>query len=298
MSYKTQKLGKREDVSACRYLETGELELTYMAIKMVQNIKLDDFESGLFWELYRGMESSFMNFLDYVPFFKGNEDVYSPKLLALIQQIGNYVDSAFKEMARYKGFTSNSGCKTIREKKDDSKIVNMSLYRETFEKLYCLSSVDVYAKVLPTRRKLAPFEEFEHNKSPEWWKIYNKLKHDLAINLHKANLNNTLRALAGAFVLNVVHIPSAIRLFDYGVMKAKIMTEPDAPSMHISKYHVKTIIKTGRRYPFVVETPLFFYERSQDFPVADETFRGLKELYEDSEDRNAPDIEEIVNKTD
>lgn len=85
---------------------------------MIRDIKLDDFESGLFWELYRDMESTFMAFLDYVPFFKGNEKVYSPKLLALIQQIGNYVDSAFKEMARYKGFASNSGCRAIGEKAD------------------------------------------------------------------------------------------------------------------------------------------------------------------------------------
>lgn len=85
--------------------------------------------------------------------------------------------------------------------------------------------------------KLVPFEEFKHNKSPEWWKIYNKLKHDLSIHLRKANLTNTLRALAGAFVLNVVHNPSALRLVNYGIMKAQIMTDPNAPSMkHLGGY--------------------------------------------------------------
>jgi len=245
---------------------------------MANSKKLDSFESGLFWELYRGMESAFMTFLDYVPFLEGNETVYSPKLLALIQQIGNYVDSAFKEMARYRGFTHNSDCETIRKNKDNSKIVNIGLYRETFETPYCLSSAEVEAKVLLKRRRLVPFEEFKQDTSPEWWKIYQKLKHDLSVHLPKANLTNTFRALAGAFVLNVVHIPSALKLIEYGVMKAQITTDPNAPMMHLDKYHREMIIKTGQNYSFVVQTPLFLYKRSQEFPVTDETLEETRKL--------------------
>jgi len=37
----------------------------------------DRFENGYFWELYKDLKSQFRNFLEYVPYFEGNEKVYS-----------------------------------------------------------------------------------------------------------------------------------------------------------------------------------------------------------------------------
>jgi len=44
----------------------------------------DNFEKGIFWELYKDLERQFQNFLEYVPYLPGNETVYSFKLLNLI----------------------------------------------------------------------------------------------------------------------------------------------------------------------------------------------------------------------
>jgi hypothetical protein len=56
-------------------------------------------------------------------------------------------------------------------------------------------------------------------KRPQWWDFYNDTKHDISINLKKANLETIRNALAGAFLLNVIHEPAALQLFDYGLLK-------------------------------------------------------------------------------
>ena len=75
----------------------------------------DSFESGYLWELYMDLERQFENFLEYVPYIDGNESVHSFKLLNLITSIGGYVDSAFKEMARYPRFSDNKDCQRLSE---------------------------------------------------------------------------------------------------------------------------------------------------------------------------------------
>lgn len=65
--------------------------------------------------MYKDLESRFQNFLEYVPYFEGNQKVYSFKLLNLILSIGVHVDSALKEMARYPEFAGNKDCTKIQE---------------------------------------------------------------------------------------------------------------------------------------------------------------------------------------
>jgi len=37
---------------------------------------LDNFENGIFWELYKDLERQFQDFLEYVPYLSGNEKAY------------------------------------------------------------------------------------------------------------------------------------------------------------------------------------------------------------------------------
>jgi len=48
---------------------------------------MDNFEKGIFWELYGDLERQFENFLDYVPYLEANENTYSFKLLNLILRL-------------------------------------------------------------------------------------------------------------------------------------------------------------------------------------------------------------------
>ena len=58
----------------------------------------DNFRNGYFWELYTDLEHQLRDFLEYVPYLPGNEDIYSFRLLNLILSIGGHVDSTLKEM--------------------------------------------------------------------------------------------------------------------------------------------------------------------------------------------------------
>jgi hypothetical protein len=192
--------------------------------------KTDKFENGNFWELYKDLERQFDNFLEYVPYLEGNEGTYSFKLANLILGIGGHVDSAFKEMARYPRFCSNVECKEIlalmaksEENVKEGKApltVPIRLPLKAFEKEYQLTKKKVIFKRLPDRETILPFAPCnERTNVPKWWEVYNGLKHDFSANFKTANVRNTRDALAGAFLLNAIHIPSALRMYRYDIIK-------------------------------------------------------------------------------
>jgi len=235
---------------------------------------MDRFESGYFWELYRDLESQFQKFLDYVPYLEGNEDAYSFKLANLMLSIGGHVDSAFKEMARFAEFLNNEDCAKIVRllKMSDENVkkgkapmtVPIKLALSAFEKEYNLSSTKVLFKCLPEREEVIPFHPFNPmTAAPEWWEVYNGLKHDISLNLRKANLKNSRNALAGAFLLNVRHTPALLRLFDYDIMKVQVREGKNlakvSASVRLKRGAIQKMIKEGRTIPGFVETPLFIF---------------------------------------
>ena len=230
----------------------------------------DNFETGVFWELYLDLERQFQNFLEYVPFLPENEKVCSFKLLNLILSIGGHVDSAFKEMARYPDFSNNEECKKILEKLRKSEerakqgkspiTVGISLPLKAFDKEYGISKERIIFKPLTEGELIVPFHP--HNPrtgAPEWWEVYNGLKHDVSVNVKKANLQNTLFALAGACILNLRHIPAVFRFYDIGLLKVqwdeKFGGKPACDE--ILRDQVKDML--GENSPFYLETPLFMY---------------------------------------
>lgn len=230
----------------------------------------DSFENGFFWELYLDLERQFRNFLEYVPYLQENENVYSFKLLNLIVSVGGHVDSAFKEMARYPEFSGIEECKKILRilKKSEENIkvgkppkpVPIYFHLKAFDKLYGISKDRIIFKRLPEGELITPFHP--HNPktgAPEWWDIYNGLKHDVSVNIQKASLRNALLALGGACILNVRHIPAVFRLYDFGLLKLaweeKFYRKPACEE--IPREQVKDMLDENS--PFCVETPLFTY---------------------------------------
>lgn len=232
----------------------------------------DNFENGVFWEIYKDLEHQFENFLDYVPYLEGNENVYSFKLLNLILSIGGHVDSAFKEMARYPKFSGNKECQEILGKLKESEVrkeegkgpipVAISLPLEAFENEYKLSARKVKFKLTP-EKPIAPFTPHNPNtNAPKWWESYNALKHDVGVNIGLANLKTTLNALAGAFLLNAIHYPSVSMLHKYGVIKIEFERTAYETVLHesASSEWVKQRYEETGNLPTTLETPLFIYD--------------------------------------
>lgn len=102
------------------------------------------FVDGFFWNNFKSMEQDFLRFLEYTPYCVMNDDMYSPKLTGLLLQIGGYIDSAFKEMARFFTFTEVKSYKIKRsvltEKLERKAVKNIIDYCAVFEGIYELSN--------------------------------------------------------------------------------------------------------------------------------------------------------------
>jgi len=235
----------------------------------------DNFENGYFWELYLDLEHQLRDFLEYVPYLPGNKNTYSFKLLNLILSIGGHVDSALKEMIRYKGLTTDDNIKNIRERlqrcekavASNSKINNSDkvYMRETFavfERKYNLSARIVEYKILPRRQPNQPFVSIKNAPRTSWWSIYNGLKHDVAAALEEATLKNVWDALACAFILNVVHQPGMERLLKYRQLMHDTGWDyaQTAQQGGIRKSHLAGWAENGTDKTVFVETSLFVYK--------------------------------------
>lgn len=207
------------------------------------------------------LERQFIDFQNYVPYLDGNETVYSFRLMNLILAIGAHVDSAFKEMFRCSEFSKKYD-KIL--KKVNAGRATMTDYRK-LDQEYCISKRKVDFKRLPEREVVIPFQKFEALKSPDWWTAYNKIKHEFSQNFKMATLKTARDALAGAFLLNVVHKPAILRLFEYGIAKSKYRevwskkggaTYAMRPTVEI----IKNILKDTVYPPLYVETNLFYFD--------------------------------------
>jgi len=241
---------------------------------MVSTATDNTFENGFFWNNYKSIESDFITFLDFVPYYKSNLKMYSPKLTGLLLRIGGYVDSAFKEMANYFEFDEilvydRRKGKMKREKNVIKDIIDAC---GVFESIYKLSSNNggvLIAKLDSGDQSLHPFGGFSVVEKPEWWDAYNKVKHEYSLHFKKASIDKVLEGLAAAFLLNVVHYPSVKLLWQLGYLKTgaqagaktgRGFTEIYLSETHADHYMVQAAselkpLNIGIR----IETPIFLY---------------------------------------
>lgn len=233
-----------------------------------------NFENGGYWEYYRDLERQFENFLELVPYLSGNENTYSFRLANLILAIGAHIDSAFKEMARYPEFSTKYPY-ILKKGTGEPRIPTIREYYDLAME-YKLPQRKVIFKRLPEREQVVPFHQFVKVKdkiiTPDWWHVYNNVKHHFSENFEEANLKNTRNALAGAFLLNIIHVPAYVRLIKYDVIKDS-MRKWSFPLKAGWQEGFMNLAKKGKRFG-VAETPLFSYDyvkedeslASSDFP--------------------------------
>jgi hypothetical protein len=102
--------------------------------------------------------------------------------------------------------TKLANCRT---KSRNDQQIRISEFREVFDTYYQLSKWRVnIGKPFLQYREIQPFVRFSKKQSPSWWIAYNKVKHDIFNNRIHGNLENLLQAMAGLFLLNVLHRPN------------------------------------------------------------------------------------------
>ena len=223
-----------------------------------------NFENGGLWEYYKDLERQFENYLQYVPYLVGNEKTYSYRLADLILSIGAHIDSTFKEIARYPDFEKKYPGILINSKGKQKNTTIWDYYDLSEE--YSLPAKRVWFKRLPERQEIHPFRDYQKKIDkkgkevivcPNWWNVYNGVKHKFKDNFGKATLRVARNALAGAFLLNVVHIPGALRLCEYGLVTNSVGNRVRPCSSF--EHNLIAKMKPNKH----VETSVFAYDYNQ-----------------------------------
>jgi len=165
---------------------------------------IDPFGRGLVWYKYKRLESDFIDATLYFPLEKRYEEIWSEHFSDLLVKVGNSVDSVFRITLKDESLDSYPHVPTLKRSRRRRDI---TYFRDFFEPIYQLFGVEVQIAYGLTfyERKSVPFKEFKNNESPDWWTSYNHVKHGWFDSIQEATLGNTIKALAGLFVLNILH---------------------------------------------------------------------------------------------
>ena len=162
----------------------------------------DEFEN-ICWRYYKLLEKSFVDILLYVELDKRNYSTFSYEFVRQLQSIGAEVDSVLKVICVFE----NNERKTMTD--------------------YCPLVLKKYAdittrEIMVRDMKIVPFCNWKKSNPTSslfWYEAYNETKHGRTGDFRKANLKNTLYALAGLYLLEMYYFREIAQL-----------DEPDVPS--------------------------------------------------------------------
>jgi hypothetical protein len=123
---------------------------------------------------FHNLEKQLIDCLDYIPYIDQNFKLISPKFIPLILESCSLIESIFK---LYLG-----------DKKQ-----NFKEYADSMEDQLNLEETISIFLVTPLQY-LQPFKNWK-NIIPEWWNVYNKLKHDRLNNYHLVNFESVIKSL-------------------------------------------------------------------------------------------------------
>jgi len=143
---------------------------------------------------YIEAENMFADFLEYVPYCEEHKEVWSPKLVVILQETCSQLDSLWRWEAENK-----------HEKKGKINITEyFGLYGEAMAPRWVVFWSDEPRKINPFAawQSADDFSKTNSNNYPlDWWKEgYQKIKHNRLEHCTCASLKRTVEALAGLFL--------------------------------------------------------------------------------------------------
>ncbi len=143
-------------------------------------------ESKLHWNYFIALENDFEKVARYIEFAEPNFDTYAIELAHLILAVSSEVDVVAKALCALKDAHS-----TPRDMDDCRDILC----------LHCPTLKEEQVFISRFGITLEPWSNWKENKNPDWWKSYNKIKHQRNDHFQKANLKNALNSMAGLLVM-------------------------------------------------------------------------------------------------
>jgi len=214
------------------------------------------------WTYYKSVEDDFIDYLDYVPLTNKHKEVWSPKLANLLLNICSIIDSIFKYCLKGPAINSAKHIEEIRTKDKKNKLLSINDFQKVYNDVYKFSDRNVY--LLSTEEKLTPWSKWQNQESPDWWRAYNKIKHNRFENKAKATLEYTLYALSGLFLVCVLLKEFRPNLVDMEIIKGG----------SFDKDHLKSVLREDEPIdeaePIIAQSKLFKYS----FVISGLEFRG------------------------
>ena len=142
------------------------------------------------WNYFVALTQDLEKISRYIEFHEDNYGVYSVELAHLLLSASSEIDVVLKLLCAY--VDPAAAASNINQYRD---IITSGWPAMLGEKVY----IPRYNLVLD------PWENWRiGTTNPEWWKSYNEVKHERNAHFSKANLKNTLNAMAGLLVV-IVH---------------------------------------------------------------------------------------------
>jgi hypothetical protein len=139
----------------------------------------------LHWDYYLSLEEELINTTKYVAFHDDNKNVYSIEFAKILQASSSEIDVLMKLL-----------CEMV----SDEKAENINKYRNIIKKNI---KKLIKHKIHIDRYNLSytPWDNWINgNENPDWWRSYNKVKHERNIFFNKATLKNTINSMGALYI--------------------------------------------------------------------------------------------------
>ena len=164
-----------------------------------------------YWKYYLMLEKNFLDMEHYLAIDEANFQAYSNEYIKQYQTICSEIDVIAKSYCKelnnsFRGNTINTYCKCITDNNSDFTVRKVNL-RERNMSMFPWENWTYTTELQPNGN-----EKIVSN-NPDWWQIYNKIKHnrttvnnEMQIPYYKlANQKNVLQSLAALFQLELYY---------------------------------------------------------------------------------------------
>lgn len=138
------------------------------------------------WNYFLALEDDVVRMSRYLELTTNNFESHSLELLRILFGAASEVDVVSKRL-----------CQKLNEQ---SKANNIAKYKQEILAVYP-QMVSVIVEIPRFGLTLTPWEQWEKDVSPLWWRAYNNVKHHRHTHFADASLKHTLNAVAGLFSL-------------------------------------------------------------------------------------------------
>lgn len=143
--------------------------------------------SKLHWNYFLAIESDLIKAARFIEFCEDNLYVYSIELAHILLSASSEVDVLLREICRLKKIKAD----------------NINDYRLAFQE-HLSEFINEPIFISRYGLEFTPWENWNEDDNPDWWRSHNKVKHGRNQYFELANLQNTLNAV-GALLITVTY---------------------------------------------------------------------------------------------